>query len=129
MNCITKKLDLFLFTAYEWQRICQLLKIWQFWNQKRCYFQVICVCVCVCVRVCVCMLTWACRSTCGFQSLSYITTTSAVAKLIPKPPALVLRKKRNLSLPGALNSFIDAILSSWGVCPSNRQYWYPLHIA
>lgn len=34
------------------------------------------------------------RSFCGFQSESNITTVSAEAKLIPKPPALVESKKQ-----------------------------------
>lgn len=44
--------------------------------------------------------------TCGFQSLSYINTISAVAKLMPRPPARVLRRKMNFELSGALNSSI-----------------------
>ena len=39
--------------------------------------------------------TIACRSTWGFQSLSYKITISAVAKLIPRTPALVLNMKIN----------------------------------
>ena len=46
--------------------------------------------------------TIACRSTWGFQSLSYKITISAMAKLIPKPPALVLNMKINFLLPGML---------------------------
>ena len=42
------------------------------------------------------------RSTWGFQSLSYKITISAMAKLIPKPPALVLNMKINFLLPGML---------------------------
>jgi len=51
--------------------------------------------------------TIAWRSTCGFQSESMRMTTSAVARLIPRPPALVLSMKMNLLLPGALYSLID----------------------
>lgn len=50
--------------------------------------------------------TIACKSTCGFQSESNKITMSAVAKLIPKPPALVLNINMNFSLFGMLNSFI-----------------------
>ena len=39
-------------------------------------------------------LAWACRSFWGFQSESKITTVSAEAKLIPKPPALVDSRKQ-----------------------------------
>lgn len=46
--------------------------------------------------------TMAWRSTCGFQLLSYKITMSAVARLIPKPPALVLNMKTNLELSGML---------------------------
>lgn len=37
---------------------------------------------------------WACKSFWGFQSESNMTTVSAVAKLIPSPPALVDNKKQ-----------------------------------
>lgn len=36
------------------------------------------------------------------QSLSYRMTTSAVARLMPRPPARVDNKKTNFSLPGLL---------------------------
>lgn len=39
-------------------------------------------------------LAWACRSFWGFQSESKMTTVSAEAKLMPKPPALVDRRKQ-----------------------------------
>lgn len=42
-----------------------------------------------------------------YQSLSYIITISAVARLIPKPPALVVNKNINFELFGLLNSSID----------------------
>lgn len=47
------------------------------------------------------------RSTCGFQSESYRMTTSAVAKLIPSPPARVLNMKMNLELLGSLYALIE----------------------
>ena len=47
------------------------------------------------------------RSTCGFQSESKRSTISAVAKLIPRPPALVLNMKTNFSLPGKLKLSMD----------------------
>jgi len=56
-----------------------------------------------------------------YQSLSYIITISAVARLIPKPPALVVNKKINLELLGLLNSSMDWIRSSWEVWPSILQ--------
>ena len=37
----------------------------------------------------------------GFQSESKMTTVSAVAKLIPRPPARVERRKQNCGAPGA----------------------------
>jgi len=43
-----------------------------------------------------------CRSFCGFQSESKIITVSAVARLIPSPPARVDKRKQKSSLPGAL---------------------------
>ena len=91
----------------------------------------------------VCPIRWArsmaWRSACGFlkriineaakkcsytthQSLSYKTTMSAVVRLIPSPPARVVRRKINRSLPGLLYSSIATIRSSWGVLPSIRQY-------
>lgn len=47
---------------------------------------------------------------------------SAVVRLIPKPPALVVSKKMNFSLPGLLYSSMASIRSSWAVPPSIRQY-------
>lgn len=49
-------------------------------------------------------------------------TVSAVARLMPRPPARVLRRKRNLVLPSLLNSSICASRSSLDVEPSSRQY-------
>lgn len=56
------------------------------------------------------------------QSLSYKTTMSAVVRLIPRPPALVVRRKMNFSEPGLLYSSIALIRSSCAVPPSIRQY-------
>lgn len=53
-----------------------------------------------------CALACACRSFCGFQSESNITTVSADAKLIPKPPALVDSKKQKSWNYKIRNSFI-----------------------
>jgi hypothetical protein len=86
----------------------------------------------------------ACKSACGFlhgsvwnqtwkgflmgdmgsphQSLSYSTTMSAETKLIPRPPARVVSRKTNFSLPGALYSSMAEIRSSCAVLPSMRQY-------
>lgn len=57
------------------------------------------------------ILTIAWRSTCGFQSESYRITTSAVAKLIPRPPARVLNMNTNFELPGSLYALIDAYIN------------------
>lgn len=53
-----------------------------------------------------CALACACRSFCGFQSESNITTVSADAKLIPNPPALVDSKKQKSWNYKVGNSFI-----------------------
>jgi hypothetical protein len=42
------------------------------------------------------LLLLTCRSICGFQSLSYRMTMSAVARLIPRPPARVDSRNTNL---------------------------------
>jgi hypothetical protein len=54
--------------------------------------------------------------------LSYIITISAVARLIPKPPARVVNKNKNFLLPGELYSSIEVTRSSCGVLPSILQY-------
>ena len=95
-------------------------------------------------------LSIACKSIWGFQSLSNRSTTSAVYKLIPRPPALwswmklhakkrkkserrchenylVDSMKMNFSLPSALYSWICRSLSSCGVWPSILQYFHPLY--
>lgn len=45
-----------------------------------------------------------CSPTCGFQSLSKMTTVSAVARLMPRPPALVLSRNAKSGLSGLLNA-------------------------
>ena len=60
--------------------------------------------------------------------LSYKMTISAVAKLMPSPPALVLSRKQNLGLPSALNSSICESRFSPSVLPSILQYWYPTNL-
>eukprot|EP00964_Phaeocystis_antarctica_P143291 scaffold108793_cov48-Phaeocystis_antarctica.AAC.1 len=69
-----------------------------------------------------CARSIACRSACGFQSLSKRMTVSAVARLMPSPPARVDSMKRNLVECGALNVSIAQSLSSPLVLPSMRQY-------
>lgn len=73
----------------------------------------------------VCPMRWArsmaCRSICGFQSESKMTTVSAVAKLMPSPPARVESRKRNLGDSGALNASMAASRSSPDVEPSILQ--------
>jgi hypothetical protein len=46
------------------------------------------------------LCTW--RSFCGFQSLSNMMTVSAVARLMPRPPARVDSRKQKSCEPGAL---------------------------
>lgn len=46
------------------------------------------------------------KSICGFQSESYRTTVFAVIKFKPRPPALVLMRKMNLSVSGDVKSSI-----------------------
>mmetsp|Transcript_2524 Transcript_2524/g.7433 ORF Transcript_2524/g.7433 Transcript_2524/m.7433 type:complete len:218 (+) Transcript_2524:1244-1897(+) len=79
-------------------------------NTRTCFF-----CPMRCARSC------ACRSICGFQSLSYRMTTSAVYRLMPRPPARVDSRKAKCGEPGALNSSIWRSRSSLLVCPSMRQ--------
>ena len=64
-------------------------------------------------------LSWAYSSIFGFQSESKMITVSAVCKLRPKPPALVLNIKTLNSVPGQLNSIILSVLSSNLVEPSS----------
>lgn len=68
--------------------------------------------------------TW--RSFWGFQSESNIITVSAVARLIPRPPALVERRKQKSSLPGALKWSIACWRNSAFVLPSSLWNWNPL---
>mmetsp|Transcript_15157 Transcript_15157/g.46870 ORF Transcript_15157/g.46870 Transcript_15157/m.46870 type:complete len:280 (-) Transcript_15157:1273-2112(-) len=49
---------------------------------------------------------------------------SAVARLIPRPPARVESKNANFGEPGALKTSIWLSRSSPDVPPSIRQYWY-----
>ena len=60
-----------------------------------------------------------CRSIWGFQSLSNSTTTSAVYRLMPRPPARVDSRKTNFSLPGRLKSSIWLSRSSPLVLPAH----------
>jgi hypothetical protein len=54
--------------------------------------------------------------------LSYITTVSAVARFIPKPPALVERRKQNLEEFLALKRSIRICLSAPPTLPSILSY-------
>jgi hypothetical protein len=56
------------------------------------------------------------------QSESKRTTTSAVTRLMPRPPARVVRRKANFSESGALYSSMAEMRSSCAVFPSIRQY-------
>lgn len=59
-------------------------------------------------RIYLLSLTIAWRSTWGFQSESYKITTSAVARLMPRPPARVLNMKTNFVLFGSLYALMDS---------------------
>jgi len=67
-----------------------------------------------------------CKSFWGFQSESNIITVSAVARLIPRPPARVERRKQKSSLPGALKWSIACWRNSDFVLPSSLWNWNPL---
>lgn len=58
----------------------------------------------------------------AFLYLSYIITVSAVARFIPKPPALVDSKKQNLDEFLALNRSIRICLSAPPTFPSILSY-------
>ena len=66
----------------------------------------------------------ACTSACGFQSLSKITTVSAVARLIPKPHARVLSRNTNLLLSGALKRWIAPCRAAQTPTLSQSPKWY-----
>ena len=72
----------------------------------------------MCVMVCV--QDKGESSTCGFQSLSYRMTVSAVAKFNPNPPALVEMRKMNRLLLGALNRRTSKRRCTRLVSPSSR---------
>lgn len=72
-----------------------------------------------------CALACACRSFCGFQSESNITTVSADAKLIPNPPALVDSKKQKSWNYKVGNSFIHDTLILLKES-TLRSMWYRL---
>ena len=61
-----------------------------------------------------------CKSFCGFQSESKMMTVSAVAKLIPRPPARVDRRKQKSCDPSALKCSNAFRLNSPLIPPSNR---------
>ena len=83
-------------------------------------------------------------SFCGFQSLSYIMTVSAVARFRPNLPARVDRRKQNEVEEGPLNRSRLACLSDvftepevvrelgyqvfgGATVPSRRSYFHPLN--
>ena len=73
-----------------------------------------------------CDLATACSSFLGLGSGSYTTTVSAVCKFKPRPAARMESKKRNLALPGALNSVMATSLWSSAVPPSDPAPLPPL---
>jgi len=66
-----------------------------------------------------CARSWACRSWCGFQSESKMTTVSAVWRLRPKPPARVDKRKMKYSEFAMLKIFNISPRSSLFVMPSS----------
>lgn len=74
-----------------------------------------------------CALSWACSSILGFQSESNKMTVSAVCRLSPSPPALVLRMKTGKSELGLLNSAILSARCSSLVDPSKIKCLIPLN--
>mmetsp|Transcript_12777 Transcript_12777/g.21249 ORF Transcript_12777/g.21249 Transcript_12777/m.21249 type:complete len:290 (+) Transcript_12777:1075-1944(+) len=69
-----------------------------------------------------CARSCACASIIGFQSLSKMMTVSAVAKLIPKPPARVDSRNKKYGESGRLNCATRRSRSSADVLPSSRKY-------
>ena len=79
----------------------------------------------VCVWLCVCVWFWhTCRSFCGFQSESKMMQVSAAVRLIPRPPALVHRRKTNRSDSGLLKRSMAACRRFPRTRPSIRSYKY-----
>ncbi len=64
--------------------------------------------------------TPTCRSFCGFQSLSNMMTVSAVARLMPSPPARVDSRKAKSGESGRLKCSMAACREAAGVEPSSR---------
>lgn len=71
-----------------------------------------------------CSKEFTCRSFWGFQSESKIIHVSAAVKLMPKPPALVHRRKTKRSESGLLNRSMAACLRLPRTRPSIRSYKY-----
>ena len=72
-----------------------------------------------------CARLMACRSFCGFQSESKMTTVLAVARLIPSPPARVESRKTKSEEPGWLKWSIACVRRRLSVEPSMRWAWKP----
>mmetsp|Transcript_25148 Transcript_25148/g.86125 ORF Transcript_25148/g.86125 Transcript_25148/m.86125 type:complete len:249 (-) Transcript_25148:1693-2439(-) len=72
-----------------------------------------------------CARDWACRSFCGFQSLSKMITVSAVARLMPRPPARVESRNAKSELPSALKWSMAWCRCVAEVEPSRRWKWKP----
>ena len=67
-------------------------------------------------------LAMACRSFCGFQSLSKMITLLAVCRLIPRPPALVESRKQKSLEFGSLNCAMLCFLLSL-LTPPSSLWW------
>lgn len=76
--------------------------------------------LCWCVSDCV----FTCRSFCGFQSESKMMHVSAAVRLMPRPPALVHRRKTNRSESGLLKRSMAAWRRFPRTRPSIRSYKY-----
>lgn len=65
-----------------------------------------------------------CRSFCGFQSESKMMHVSAAVRLMPRPPALVQRRKTKRSESGLLKRSMAAWRRFPRTRPSIRSYKY-----
>ncbi len=69
-----------------------------------------------------CALDMAWRSFWGFQSLSKMTTVSAVARLMPSPPARVDNRKAKSPEPGALKCSIACTRAAVGATGKHAEF-------
>ena len=69
----------------------------------------------------------ACRSACGFQSLSKMMHVSADTRLMPRPPARVESRKTSM-VGSVLKSFIACMRSAAETPPSSLLNFHVLHV-